>query len=72
MAMSRIKGRYVATVEIDFDTERLPGMIPIEEIHEKFRSNTFTEMVRQTLANGFYFGKVQVTQQYADIYEVEE
>jgi len=70
--MSRIKGRYVATVEIDFDTERVPGMVSIEEIQERLRSNTFTEVLRNTLANGIDFGKVQVTQQYADIYEVEE
>ncbi len=72
MAMSRIKGRYVATVEVDFDAEREPGMIPIEEIQERFRNNTLTEMIQETLATGFYYGKVQVTQQYADIYEVEE
>lgn len=70
--MSRIKGRYVATVEIDFDFEREPGVISIEEIQERFRRNMFTEMVRQTLADGFGFGKVHVTQQYSDVYEVDE
>lgn len=69
--MSRIKGRYVATVEIDFDIERSNGMISIEEIQEKYRRNMFTEMVRQTLADGFEFGTVKVTQEYADVYEVE-
>ena len=69
--MKRIKGRYVATVEIDFDTLRTPGMISAEEIQEKFRNNMFTEMVRLRLQNGFLFGTVQVTQQYADVYEVE-
>lgn len=70
--MSRIKGRYVATVEIDIDTERLPGMISIEEIQERFRDDMFTERVLQTLADGIDIGEIQVTQQYADIYEVEE
>ena len=70
--MSRIKGRYVATVEIDFDTERVPGMVSIEEIQESLRSNKFTEEIHHMIQDEFDFGEVQVTQQYADIYEVEE
>ena len=70
--MRRIKGRYVATVEIDFDAEREPGMVSIEEMQESLRSNKFTEEIHQMIQDEFDFGKVQVTQQYADIYEVEE
>jgi len=70
--MSRIKGRYVATVEIDFDAEREPGMVSIEEMQESLRSNKFTEEIHQMIQDEFDFGKVRVTQQYADIYEVEE
>jgi len=70
--MSRIKGRYVATVEIDFDAEREPGMVSIEEMQESLRRNKFTEEIHQMIQDEFDFGKVHVTQQYADIYEVEE
>lgn len=70
--MSRIKGRYVATVEIDFDAEREPGMVSIEEMQESLRRNKFTEEIHHMIQDEFDFGKVHVTQQYADIYEVEE
>jgi hypothetical protein len=34
--MSRIKGKYVAQVEIEFDFERTPYMCPLSESREKF------------------------------------
>ena len=55
--MSKIKGKYVATIIIEINSERTPNMLPIEEMQKKLSDGSFTEMLKQ------------IIQQQADIYE---
>lgn len=70
--MSRIKGKYVAQVEIEFDFERTPYMCPLSESREKICGGWFTEQIAHMIEEEIDLGKVNVTQLYADIYEIEE
>ncbi len=67
--MSKIKGKYVATIIIEFNSERMPGMLPIEEIQKKLSDGSFTEHLKQEISDSSDLGKVQIIQQQADIYE---
>ena len=65
--MSRLKGRYVAQVIIEFDDEYLPGdMLPFDEISVRFK-NTITPALRELIQDETGATKVTVDQQYADI-----
>ena len=68
-----IKGRYVATVEIDFSmSENELGLLPFDEICNNWRNNTteeLTEIIQKELEP---YGKVKITQQYADVYKCDE
>ena len=68
-----IKGRYVATVEIDFSmSENKPGILPFDEICNNWRNNT-TEELTEIIQNEFVpYGRVKITQQYADVYRCDE
>ena len=68
-----IKGRYVATVEIDFSvSEKEAGLCPFNELKEKF-SNETTKFLTELIKEEFYpFGNVRVTQQYADMFRCDE
>lgn len=68
-----IKGRYVATVEIDFSvSEKEAGLRPFNELKEKF-SNETTKFLTELIEEEFYpFGNVSVTQQYADVFRCDE
>lgn len=72
----RYKGRYVAQIVIDFDIleQKGAGMLPFEEIKKKATDGELTDAVRDVIAEEVIddFGTVTVTQQYADMYEVEE
>lgn len=69
--MSRIKGRYVAQVTIEWDQEREPNMLPIGDIKEnaKFLTQSITESLTDAVQ-----GKtnIEVTEQYCDFWEVED
>ena len=67
--MSRIKGRYVATIILEVDEERTVGMASFEEIKEEF--NKITENIKREFEQDD-FSKVEVIPQYSDIYEAEE
>ena len=68
-----IKGRYVATVEIDFSmSENELDLLPFDEICNNWRNNTteeLTEIIQKELEP---YGKVKITQQYADVYKCDE
>ena len=68
-----IKGRYVATVEIDFSmSENESGILPFDEICNNWRNNTteaLTEIIQNELGP---YGKAKITQQYADMYRCDE
>ena len=67
--MSKIKGKYVATIIIEINSDRTPDMLPIEEIQKKLSDGSFTEMLRQEISDSSDLGKLQIIQQQADIYE---
>lgn len=70
----RIKGRYVAQIEIDLDAKMQEYMLPFEEIKKKMVDGELTDKIRDLVFGEIIedFGTVTVTQQYADIYEVED
>ena len=68
-----IKGRYVATVEIDFSmSENELGLLPFDEICNNCRNNT-TEALTEIIQNELEpYGHVKITQQYVDVYRCDE
>lgn len=69
--MSRLKGRYVATVIINWDNERTENMLPIEEIREN--ANFLGTSIAETLMDAVQGDpKVEVDTQLIDFYEVED
>ena len=71
----RVKGKYVCTVEIDIDFQYNKEMLPFEEIREKTVGGWLTDGIKDAITDEIMdarYGKVTVTQQYADLYEVED
>lgn len=68
-----IKGRYVATVEIDVSMpENESGLLPFDEICNNWKNNT-TEALTELIQNELEpYGKVKITQQYVDVYRCDE
>ena len=69
----RIKGRYVAQIVIDFDIKKQEGMSPLGELRKTVDgelANAIRDVVIGEIMDGY--GTVTVTQQYADLYEVED
>ena len=71
--MSRIKGRYVAQVTIDFDLPyRESEDRPVADIKERFRK-MLTPMIQEELQDQMGDeGLVTVSEQLLDVYEVTE
>ena len=69
--MSRVKGKYVATVTIEWDQEREPNMLPLQDIKDNARYLTMslTEAIQDGVQGDT---KVKVVEQYCDFYEVED
>ena len=70
----RYKGRFVAQIVIDFDMEKEEVMLPFEEIKKKAIDGELTDAIKDVVVDEVIddYGTVTVTQQYADMYEVEE
>ena len=71
--MARIKGKYVATVEINFDFEESEQFLPFEKIKtniEEELTPLLRELIKDEVAEEI--GTVKVSQQYADCYRVIE
>lgn len=68
-----IKGRYVATVEIDFSvSEKDPNLLPFDKIKENVCNET-TELLTELIEQEFCpTGNVKITQQYADVFRCDE
>lgn len=68
-----IKGRYVATVEIDFSvSEKDPNLLPFDKIKEKVCNETtelLTELIEQEFCPPW---NVKITKQYADVFRCDE
>lgn len=68
-----IKGRYVATIEIDIAVpEDTPDILPFDEIRAHAFDLTAQEIQRIIQEELCIDGTVTVTQQYADIYRCIE
>lgn len=71
----RYKGRYVATVIIDIDVCVTDGMKPFEDIKKTVTEELTPELqrlVEYEITEGIDGMKVEVIQQYADLYEWED
>lgn len=70
----RIKGRYVAQIEINFDFKYKSSMRPFEEIKENIVHGELTDAIKDVIVGEIAddYGSVTVTQQYADMYEVRD
>ena len=72
--MKRIKGRYVAQINIELDADALiPGLLPFDEIKENWKN--INEIIKETTCDEVGDDertKVEVTETYNDIEEVEE
>ena len=68
-----IKGRYVATVEIDFSvSEKDPNFLPFDKIKKNVCNET-TELLTELIKQEFFpSGNVKITQQYADVFRCDE
>ena len=69
--MSRVKGKYVAIVTIEWDQEREPNMLPLQDIKDnaRFLTMNITEAIQDGVQGDT---KVEVVEQYCDFYEVED
>lgn len=69
--MSRVKGKYVATVTIEWDHEREPNMLPLQDIKDnaRFLAMNLTEVIQDAVQGNT---EVEVNEQYCDFYEVED
>ena len=70
----RYKGKYVAMVEMDFDIEKQKDMLPFDAIKKKTMDGELTDALRDVIVDEVIddYATVTVTQQYADMYEVED
>lgn len=70
----RYKGRYVAQIVIDIDIEKREGVLPFDDIKKKVTDGELTDAIRDVVVDEYIdnCGTVTVTQQYADLYEVED
>lgn len=68
-----IKGRYVATVTLDFCIdEKAEGLLPFDKLKKQVHEET-TAYIENLLADEFEnLGSVRVVQQYADLYQAED
>lgn len=69
-----IKGRYVALVEINFHIDEQEGLRPFDEIKGDVVNGNFTKMIESLIVDETDKGMadIKVTQQFADIYKVDE
>ena len=73
--MSVLIGRYVCEVELDVSIDgNTPGLLPYEEIDEKFTGDALTNAVREIISREFFDegSTVTVKKMYADVYMVED
>ena len=68
-----IKGKFVATIEIDIALEEnTPGLLPFEELKEAVH-NEMEIAVKDMLCDGFGdVATVKVTKTFADLYRTED
>jgi hypothetical protein len=67
-----IKIRYVAQIEIEDEIEQNDNILTVSEIRQNVRSGMVENGLRDLIAEGFCKPKITITQQLADVIEVEE
>ena len=70
--MSRIKGRYVAQVVLEWDVPREHGMNSLEKIRHLICDGDMKNAITRALHDGLCDCTVTVEQMYADVYEVDD
>ena len=70
--MSRIKGRYVAQVVLEFDVPRTSETFPLEKIRHLICDGDMKNAITMALDNAIDDCNVTVDQQFADVYEVDD
>ena len=66
-----IKIRYVALLEVEDETVQDATGLTIDEIRQNFRSGMIEDGLKDLIAKGFHKPKITITQQLADVIEVE-
>ena len=67
-----IKIRYVALIEVEDEIEQNDTDLTISEIRQNARSGMVENGLRDLIAKGFCKPKITITQQLADVIEVDE
>ena len=67
-----IKIRYVALIEVEDEIEQNDTDLTISEIRQNARSGMVENSLRDLIAKGFCKPKITITQQLADVIEVDE
>ncbi len=66
-----IKIRYVAQIEVEDEFEQNDVDLTVSEIRQNARSGMVEDGLRDLIAEGFCKPKITITQQLADVIEVE-
>lgn len=67
-----IKIRYVALLEVEDEIGQNDTDLTISEIRQNARSGMVEDGLKDLIAKGFCKPKITITQQLADVIEVEE
>lgn len=67
-----IKIRYVALLEVEDEIEEDENTLTVDAIRQNFRSGMAEDGLRDLIASGFEKPKITITQQLADVIEVED
>ena len=67
-----IKFRYVAQIEIEEEIEQNDNTFTVDEIRQNVQNGMVKDALRDLIARGFMKPKITITQQFADVIEVEK
>lgn len=67
-----IKIRYVALLEVEDEIEENDSTLTVNAIRQNVRSGMVEDGLRDLIAKGFCKPKITITQQLADVIEVED
>lgn len=70
--MSRIKGRYVAQVVLEWDLPREKHTLPLEKIRHHICDGGMKNAITEVLHDGSDDCVITVDQLFADVYEVDD
>lgn len=67
-----IKIRYVALLEVEDEIEENENTLTVNAIRQNVRSGMVEDGLKGLIAEGFCKPKIAITQQFADVIEVEK